>query len=130
MLLHDCLLSLCDFLSIDKFSKNAFQLRIGKNSTTHLYNDAIKRENFFEKKKKIVKITKWSHAFKGYASFYNAEILNLFSPELQLKDTEPAIKIKLNILLSELKGFKFVTALALELYKINKRIKSPQKRFD
>ena len=58
MLLHDCLLSLCDFLSIDKFSKNAFQLRIGKNSTTHLYNDAIKRENFFEKKKKIVKITK------------------------------------------------------------------------
>ena len=51
MLLHDCLLSLCDFLSIDKFSKNAFQLRIGKNSTTNLYNDTIKRENFLRKKK-------------------------------------------------------------------------------
>ena len=44
---------------------------------------------------KIVKITKQSRAFKGYASSYNVEILNSFNPELQLKDTESAIKNKL-----------------------------------
>ena len=32
--------------------------------------------------------------FKGFASTYNVEILNFFNPELQLKDTEPAIKNK------------------------------------
>ena len=30
------------------------------------------------------KITKWVHAFKGYASSYNVGILNSFNPELQL----------------------------------------------
>ena len=35
---------------------------------------------------------KQAHAFKGYASFYNAKILNSFNTELQLKDTESAIK--------------------------------------
>ena len=56
-------------------------------------------------KKKTLKITKQLHTFKGYASSYNAEILNSFNPELQLKDTEPAIETKLNGLMSELKGF-------------------------
>ena len=42
---------------------------------------------------KSAKITKWEHAFKGYASTYNGEILNSFNPELQLKDTESAINV-------------------------------------
>ena len=35
---------------------------------------------------------KQAHAFKSYASFYNTKILNSFNTELQLKDTESAIK--------------------------------------
>ena len=44
---------------------------------------------------KIYKNKKREHASKGYASTYNIEILNSFNPELQLKDTEIAIKNKL-----------------------------------
>ena len=65
-----------------------------------------------------MKITKQAHAFKGYASSYNVEILNSFNPELQLKDTESAIKNKLKELLTELRGFKFVTTLVLVFRKI------------
>ena len=42
-----------------------------------------------------VKMTKRAHTFKGFASSYNVEILNSFNRELQLKDTESAIKSKL-----------------------------------
>ena len=42
-----------------------------------------------------MKITKQKHAFKGFESTYHVEILNAFNPELQLKDTESAIKLKL-----------------------------------
>ena len=31
--------------------------------------------------KHIAKITKRSHAYKGYASFYNVDIFNSFNPE-------------------------------------------------
>ena len=65
------------------------------------------------KKYKNIKITKREHAFKGYASNYNIEILNAFNPELQLKDTDSAIKSKLIELLTESRGFKFVTTLVL-----------------
>ena len=51
-----------------------------------------KCENFLSKQN--VKIIEEAHAFKGYASSYNVEILNSFNPELQLKDTESAIKNK------------------------------------
>ena len=51
---------------------------------------------------KNIKIIKREHAFKGYASTYNIEILNSFNPELQLKDTESAIKSKLIELLTQL----------------------------
>ena len=44
---------------------------------------------------KNVKIIKQAHAFKGYASSYNAETSNSFNFELQLKDTESAIKNRL-----------------------------------
>ena len=54
---------------------------------------------------KDVKITKRSHAYKGYASTYNVEILIFFNPEFQFKDTESAIKDKLTDLLSELRVF-------------------------
>ena len=51
-------------------------------------------------KVKDVKIMK--RAFKDYAGIYNVIILNSFSPELQLKDTETAIKSKLMELLTQL----------------------------
>ena len=53
-----------------------------------------------QKKVKDVKIMK--RAFRDYASIYNVTILNSFSPELQLKDTETAIKSKLMELLTQL----------------------------
>ena len=68
-----------------------------------------------------LKITKQSHAFKGYASSYNIKTLNSFNPELQLKDTKPTTKKKLNDLLSELKGFKFVITLVLQVKKSAKQ---------
>ena len=43
-----------------------------------------------------------------------------FIPELQLKDTESAIKNKLIDSLTELKVFKVVTTLVLELKKIQR----------
>ena len=54
--------------------------------------------------KKIVKTTKWEHAFKGYVSTYNVKILNFLNHEL--KGTESANKSKLIELLTQLKGFK------------------------
>ena len=77
-----------------------------------------------------MKITKRAHAFKGYASTYNVEIFNFLNPELQLKDTESPIKNKLKKLLSELKGFKFVTTLFLvfkTLFLVFKKIQSEDK---
>ena len=41
--------------------------------------------------------------FKGYVSSYNVEILSYFNPELQLKDTESAIRNKQIDLLNEFK---------------------------
>ena len=57
-----------------------------------------------EKKSKNVKITKQKHAFKGFASTCNVEILNPLNPELQVKDTESAVKSKVIDLLTQLKG--------------------------
>ena len=66
-------------------------------------------------KKKFVKLTKRKHAFKGFASSYNNEILNLFNPELQLKDTESEIKSKLIELLSELKRIKICDSISFNV---------------
>ena len=52
---------------------------------------------------------------------YNIEILNIFDPELQLKDTESAIKNKLKELLSKFKKFKVQTVLVLGYKKRNDR---------
>ena len=46
-----------------------------------------------------------------------------FNSELQRNDTESAIKNKLIDLLTELRGFKFVTTLLLEFKKIQAMIK-------
>ena len=46
-------------------------------------------------KKKKCKNNKRAHAFKGYASTYNVQVLNSFNPELQLKGTESASRNKL-----------------------------------
>ena len=66
-----------------------------------------------------IKITKPAHASKGSASPYNVKILNSFNPELQLKETESVIKSTLIDLLTQVKGFKFVTALVLVFKKID-----------
>ena len=67
---------------------------------------------------KNVKIIKREHAFKDHASIYIIEILNSFNPEIQLKDTESALKSKPIELLTQLKGFKFVITLVLVFKKI------------
>lgn len=54
----------------------------------------------------------------GYSSTYNVGILDYFNPEVQLKDTESAIKNKLKDLFTELNRLKIVTTLALEFKKI------------
>ena len=56
----------------------------------------------------------------GYASTYNAKILNSFNPELQLKDIESAIRNKLKDLLNKLKEFRFMATLVLEFKKKKK----------
>ena len=83
----------------------------------------------FWMKKKNVKIIKRAHALKGYASSDNVEILNSFNPELQLKDTESAIKNKLIELLSESRGFRFMTTLVLVLKKIESEDKTKYDNF-
>ena len=78
---------------------------------------------------KNIKIAKREHAVKGYASTYNVETLNSLNPELQLKDIESAIKNKLIKLLTQLKGFKFVTTLVLAFKKIESEDKTKYYNF-
>ena len=52
-----------------------------------------------------------------------------FNPELQLKDTESAIKNKLIDFLTELNGFKFVTTLAIVFKKTESDDKTKQDLF-
>ena len=78
---------------------------------------------------KNVKITKQPHAFKGYASTYDVEIMNSFNPKLQLKDTESAIKSKLAELLSELRSFRFVATLVLLFKKKERKDKTTYDNF-
>ena len=57
---------------------------------------------------KNVKIKKQAYGFTGFASSYTVEISNFFNPELQLKDTESAIKNKTKKILTELRRLKCV----------------------
>lgn len=54
----------------------------------------------FYKTIKNVKIIKRFHAYKGYASTYNVNVLNYLKPELQHKKTISSIENKLKDLLS------------------------------
>ena len=85
------------------------QIDSGKISNSPLYSETKKVKTFL--RKKHARITKRAHAFKGYTSSYNLEILNSFNPVLELKK-------KLIDLFSEMKGFRFVTTLVLEFKKI------------
>ena len=78
---------------------------------------------------KTVNAVKWERAFKGSASTYNVDILNSFDPELQLKDTEFAIKSKLIELPTQLKGFKFLITLVLVFKKIKSEDKAKYDNF-
>ena len=78
---------------------------------------------------KNIKRTSREHAFKGYASIFNVEIINSLNPELKLKDTESAIKSKLIELLTKLKGSKFVTTLVLLFKKIESEDKTKHNNF-
>ena len=84
----------------------------------------IQKSEKFLNEKKNVKIAKRAHTFKAFASSSNAEILNSFVPELQLKDAESAIKNKLKKLLSELRGIKCVATLVLVFKKIESDYKT------
>ena len=70
------------------------------------------------KRKKFKHKNKWEHAFEGFGNTYNTGSLNSFNPELLLKDTEYIIKSKLIKILTQLKGFKFVTGLVIVFKKI------------
>ena len=75
-----------------------------------------KSEKFlYEKKKKEKKKLQNEHML---SSTYNVEISNSFNPELELKDNESATKSKLIKLLTQLRGFKFMTTLVLVFKKI------------
>ena len=86
-----------------------------------LYIVKQKKENFLNEKN--VKITKGSHAYKGYTSTYSVKTFHSFNPQLQHKDTEFAIKNKLIDLLPKLKRFKFLT-LVLEFKKCKMMMKN------
>ena len=58
-----------------------------------------------------------SHAYKDWICTYHVRILKYFNHELQLNNAESASKNILIDLLSQLRGFKFVIALALEFKK-------------
>ena len=76
-----------------------------------------------------MKITKQARAFEGFASSYNIDILNFFNPKIKLRDTESSIKNKLKKLLTELRGFKFVTKLVIVFKKIESKDKTKYDTF-
>ena len=91
-----------------KLTEKIFQVgHAGRNTNKDLFLVKQKKWKLFRWKKTAF-ITKPSHTYRGYASTYNVEILNSFSSELRLKETETAIKNKLRDLISALRGFKFV----------------------
>ena len=91
------------------------QARAGKNPITALISETTKPEFFFDgtKATKNAKIAKRTYAFKNYAYSYNVVILNFFNPQLQFKNTESAIKNKLQNLLNKFRGSKFVITLVI-----------------
>ena len=85
-------------------------------SSSSSYSDIEKVKIFKRKKYTINKLT--TCFCDAFVNFYNAEISSSFNPDLQLKDTESAIKSNLIELFAQLKGFKFVATLVLVFKKI------------
>ena len=85
------------------------QVRTGKNSTIFLWK-CFKRKKY--------KKTKLAHSLEGF-----------FNSELQLRGTESIIKGRLLELLTQLKGFKFVTTLVLVFKKIESEDKKSMALF-
>ena len=86
---------LSQLLGIENLLKNAnvSQLGVEINPTAASYSELTKFEFFWWKKTiRKVKTIKRANAFKSYVYSYNVEILKFFTPELQLKNTELAIK--------------------------------------
>ena len=83
-----------NYKGIDRLLKNVNVLQVGtgKNATTPSHSETKKCEKFLNEKN--MKTTKREHAFKGFASSYNVEILNSFNLELQLKILN--LQLKLN----------------------------------
>ena len=71
-----------------------------------------KGKNFL--KEKNIKRTKPEHAFKGFASSYNVEIVNSFNPELQLKDTDAAISKLIDFQQAKSKLIDFLSELRIQ----------------
>ena len=69
-----------------------------------------------------IKRTKREQGFKGFSCTYNFGILNFFDPE-HTEYTESAIKNIFKKLLSQLRGFKFMTTLVLVFKKIESKDK-------
>ena len=76
-------------------------------------------KTFFNKKDSKInaKLRKQCHSYKCCGSTYQVEILNSFNTELQLKNSESAIRNKLKDLLIELEVLKFMATLVLEFKK-------------
>ena len=72
---------------------------------------------------------KQSHAYRYYGSTCSNEILNYFNAEIQHKDIESTINNELIDLLAELKGFKSVASLVLELKKKKNMMKKNKAHF-
>ena len=62
-----------------------------------------------------------TNASNNFVHHCNAEVFNIFDPELQLINTKPMIKRKLKELLSKLSNFKVQTILVLDYNKSNDR---------
>ena len=60
-----------------------------------------------------------SNSYNNCIHQYNAEILNIFNPELQLINTKPMFNNKLKEFLNELKKFKVRIVLVLDYKKRN-----------
>ena len=61
--------------------------------------------NSWNENYKKAKTIEQAHPFKNYAGTCNIEIFNFFNPEMQLKNTESAIKNKLKNFFNKLREF-------------------------
>ena len=81
------------------------------------------------KQKKIIKNNKTSIFFKGYATTDNVEILNSFNHDLQIKDSDSAVRRRSMVFLTQLKCFKFVITIVLVFQKIESEYKTKHYNF-